>query len=330
MSGSVLKPKAVFIFHGVVASLLLSLVYFGIVSYLQSFNHAIEEFLSISYLMVPLVAGFGVQFALFSYVRYYMKSVRQGSMGVTASGGLSTGAMIACCAHHITDIAPVLGITAIASTLVAYQHLFIFIGLLSNVVGIFTILTMIQKHRIYDLNGAFAKFMHPNIGKIRNYVVAISLIVLVGFFWFSFTKQGGIAPSKIIITESILPLDITVTGTLSTSTEKAFNLPTKTLSQGGLTIKVSPYPLTSSKEVEFKIALDTHSGNLDFDLTKITLLEDDKAITYQPTGWSGSPSGGHHREGDLHFSPLSDRPNSIKLVIKGVYGFDWVFEWNLV
>ncbi len=336
-----MKPKFIIVINGIIASLLLTFVYFGIVSYLQSFNHAVLEFLSISYLMIPLIAGFGVQVALYSYCRQHLRSLRQGSVSVAASGGLSTGSMIACCAHHLIDVAPVLGITAVTSILAAYQSLFIAIGLLSNIVGILTILTMMQKHRLYDVNGAFAKIMHPKIGKIRNYALAISLIMIVIFLLFSFTQQGGPPPSNITVTEttilssntttveSISPTKITTTETSRSTAEKVITLPKKTLSQGGLTIEVTPYPLFQDREVKFRIVLDTHSGDLNFDLTKVSFLEDDQGNTFTPTVWSGSPPGGHHREGELSFPSLIDTPNSIRLIITDIYGFDWFFEWSI-
>ena len=325
--------KFKFVLHGVIASSLLTIIYFGIVSYLQSFSHAIAEFLSISYLIVPLITGFGVQVALYSYARQHLQVIRQGSASVTASGGLSTGAMIACCAHHLTDVAPVLGVAAVASVLVAYQNLFVAIGLLSNIVGILTILAVIQKHQLYDSNGAIAKIMHPRIGRIRNYAIILALIVIVGLAWFSFVRQEGITLPKANLTTTTLPPKTTeavpsITPPQTTVPETV-TLAAKTLSQEGLTIKATPYPLSFSQEVKFKLNFDTHSGSLDFDPAKVTFLEDDLGHTYAPTSWNGSVPGGHHLAGDLSFPPLAGTPSSIKLVVKGVRDVDWLFEWKL-
>jgi len=297
--------------HGVMAGLILTLVYFAIVGYLESVNHAIEEFLSISYLMIPLIVGFGVQIALYSYSRQYLSAVGHGSASVSASGGLSTGGMIACCAHHITDVAPALGITAVASALVSYQPVFVTIGLLSNAIGILTILAMIQKHHFYNSNRTLAKIMRLNIRRARNYVAILSLIIILVLTWTSWIGQENASPPNI------------------TEAEKVFRLPAKTIEQKGLVISVVPLPFFLSQEIKFKIDFDTHAGSLEFDVVKATFLQDDFGNTYKPSAWDGSPAGGHHREGNLSFPPLSGEPNSIRLIMKDVYGADWVFEWTL-
>ena len=76
--------KNKFVIHGAIVSIALSAVYFAIVSIAQGFPHALEEFASIWYLMVPLIAGFGAQVGLFSYTHAAIRSVS--SKGVATSG----------------------------------------------------------------------------------------------------------------------------------------------------------------------------------------------------------------------------------------------------
>ncbi|MEM2889411.1 MAG: hypothetical protein QXM52_02985 [Candidatus Bathyarchaeia archaeon] len=294
------KHRNKFAFHGVVASLLLVLSYFSIVGTLESFDHAVAEFLSISYLLIPLIVGFGVQVSLFSYSRSLSKAMRQGSVSVTTSGGLSTASMIACCAHHLTDVVPFIGITALTLFLTAYQIVFIIIGLLSNIVGVLTILAFMQKHKLYNPRGFLANLMQLNIAKTRNFALILSLIVvIISFAWVGLVNQT------------------------------AFVLPTKRSEQNGLAIEVTLLPFAVGDEVKFKLRFDTHSGDLNFDLTKVATLEDSNGTKYTPTGWSGSPPSGHHREGILAFPPLSNKASSIKLVLTGVYETNWIFEWSL-
>jgi len=301
-----LQLKSKVVVHGLMASLLLTLVYFVIVSYLESFSHAIATFQSISYLMVPLIAGFGVQVAFSSYIREYSRTMHQSSANVTACGGLSASSMIDCCVHHVSDVIPLLGITAITSALVAFQPLFITIGLLSNVVGILTLLATIQQYRLYDSNGALVGIMNFNVKRMRNYAIVFSLMIAISFAWTLFNNQTNIIKS-----------------------EGTFNLSPKTLEQRGLTVKVTPLSLNVSREVKFMISFDTHVGDLNFNVAQLASLEDDHGKTYASEGWSGASPGGHHREGTLTFPPLSGRPHSIKLVMKEIYGVDWIFEWNL-
>lgn len=294
------------------ASLLLAFSYFAIVSYAESFSHAMETFLSIAYLMIPLMVGFGVQVGLYSYSKQYSHMMQHGSANVTACGGLSAGTMIACCIHHVTDVIPIIGITAAASILTAFQPLLITVGLLSNIVGILTILGMIQKHNLYDSSGTLARIMRLNIKRVRNYALVLSPIAV-----------GILAGASLIIPGGILPQNIAEQG-------EVFNLLAKTIEQGGLTITVTPLPFSLGQEVKFEISFDTHAGGLDFNIAQVASLEDDHGNMYAPKSWDGSPAGGHHREGTISFPPLSGRPHSIKLVMNDIYSVDsWLFEWKL-
>ncbi len=55
-----MKMKNKSVIHGIIAGPALAAVYFVIVR----IAHAIDEFISVWYLMVPLIAGFGVQVGL--------------------------------------------------------------------------------------------------------------------------------------------------------------------------------------------------------------------------------------------------------------------------
>ncbi|MBS1270957.1 MAG: Regulatory protein AtoC [Candidatus Marinimicrobia bacterium] len=97
------------IIAGMLGGLALLVVYFGIVSFANSFTHAIEEFGRIWYWIALLTAGFGIQVGLYFYIRQTLKERTRGATAeVMTAGGISTGSMIACCAHHITDVLPVL------------------------------------------------------------------------------------------------------------------------------------------------------------------------------------------------------------------------------
>ncbi|HLD62444.1 MAG TPA: hypothetical protein VI875_01095, partial [Candidatus Norongarragalinales archaeon] len=61
---------------------------------------------------------------------------------------MSTGAMVACCAHHFTDVLPFLGLAALATVLARYQELFLLVGVLSNAVGIIMMLGVFKKMRL--------------------------------------------------------------------------------------------------------------------------------------------------------------------------------------
>lgn len=141
------KTYLKFALHGAIATLTLTLVYLTIVTLAQDFQHAVQEFTRIWYLMLPLVLGFGIQVGLFSYVHATMKNAQSATVTTAASTGLSTTSMIACCAHHLVDVLPLLGISAAAAFLSKYQDYLLLLGIASNAIGIILMLRLVNKVR---------------------------------------------------------------------------------------------------------------------------------------------------------------------------------------
>jgi len=52
--------------------------------------------------------------------------------------------MVACCAHHLADVLPLLGLSAAASFLATYKIPFMLLGLTMNLIGIVLILRRIR------------------------------------------------------------------------------------------------------------------------------------------------------------------------------------------
>ncbi len=99
-----------------------------------SWDVAIDQYQSLWLLMSLLIIGFGVQVALYTYVKAVSIHTNQNS--VAATGATSSGAMIACCAHHVVDILPIVGLTGLSVFLAEYQSVFLLLGVFSNIVGI--------------------------------------------------------------------------------------------------------------------------------------------------------------------------------------------------
>jgi len=78
--------------------------------------------------------SFGVQVGLYRYLRQILKDSLSGKIA-TGSGGFSTLGMIACCAHHLSDILPVVGLSGAFLFLGQYQDWFLALGLASNTLG---------------------------------------------------------------------------------------------------------------------------------------------------------------------------------------------------
>ncbi len=101
-----------------------------------SWDYAFTQFKNIWLWILVLDLGFGIQVGLASYL--YRQSRILGSAGkiTTANMGVSATSMVMCCAHHLADILPIIGISGALVILAEYQVWFIVIGIISNIFGI--------------------------------------------------------------------------------------------------------------------------------------------------------------------------------------------------
>jgi len=136
---------------GLLGSTLLTGLYFGIVSWAESAQHAIDLFWEDRWIVIPIILGFGVQMALYTILkkRLFAPTNSIGPSGALtgAGGATSTIAMVACCAHHVTDVLPILGLTAAATFLAKYQTAFMLVGLGTTLIGIGVMLGILNRER---------------------------------------------------------------------------------------------------------------------------------------------------------------------------------------
>lgn len=135
---------------GLAAGGTLLLVYVLILGWANSLRHALDEFVRLWPWMTVLTIGFAAQVGLFAYARRAARENGSGGVrGVAASGGTSVASMVACCAHHLTDILPFVGLAGAAFFLASYQWLFLLLGVLSNGVGVVFMLGQLRKHGLH-------------------------------------------------------------------------------------------------------------------------------------------------------------------------------------
>lgn len=136
---------------GLVGAGLLTLLYFGIVSWAEGWQHAVELFWQDRWIVLPIILGFGVQSGLYIVLkkRLFLPVQSTGPSGALtgAGGGMSTVAMVACCAHHVTDVLPILGLTAAAAFLSEYRTVFMLVGLSTTLLGIVVMLDILLRER---------------------------------------------------------------------------------------------------------------------------------------------------------------------------------------
>ena len=258
--------------------------YFLVSALLGGVLFAIDNFVKLWYWMIPLIVGFGVQIGMFFYVKEQVHAKATGQ--AAASTGMSATSMVACCAHHIADIAPFLGIATLGLFLTKYQSTFLLTGILSNILGIIYMASLMQ-----------TKYSKQKVKLLLYSLLVVSIIAVALSYYFVSKSPENIQP-------------------------KSASFQTLTSNQNNVEFKVTPLSFS-----EFQIVIDTHSVDLNFDLTKISILYDDLGNSYKPVKWGGSEPGGHHRSGILKFSEINKNSKSIKLVV--IDSTEREFDWNL-
>lgn len=143
----ILIPLSAFL----LGSAFIASFYIGILTWAQGWDYASSQFIRDRWYVIPIILGFGIQAALYSILRFRLfipvtSTGHAGSM-IGASGGTSATAMVACCIHHVTDVLPILGLSAAASFLTRYQRPFMLIGLAMNLIGIGVMLFVLYRER---------------------------------------------------------------------------------------------------------------------------------------------------------------------------------------
>lgn len=110
---------------------------------------------------------------------------------------------------------------------------------------------------------------------------------------------------------------------------------TRSDGQGAVTVDVTPLNLNNpSDQLEFDVAMNTHSVDLSMDLATLATLTTDTGVTVQATKWDAQP-GGHHVSGKLIFPVAKDGKSilygatKLTLTIIKVDAPSRVFEWQL-
>ncbi len=92
----------------------------------------------------------------------------------------------------------------------------------------------------------------------------------------------------------------------------------------GVRVSVTPLNLeTPSDTLEFEVALDTHTKDLDFDLAALAFLRTDQGEEVRALAWDGG-RGGHHLRGRLSFP--SRGPTGLPLIREGVHVLELILR----
>lgn len=131
---------------GMLGALALVGLYLGIVTWAQGSEHALELLWGDRLFVGLIGAGFGTQVGLFTYVRLLQRALARESVALAGAGtATSSISMIACCAHHVAEVLPILGLSGLAVFLVEARTPLMLLGLATNAIGIAVMLRELRR-----------------------------------------------------------------------------------------------------------------------------------------------------------------------------------------
>lgn len=133
-SRATVTPRSVSL--GLLAMLGLAIFYGAVVGLAsRSWDHLTTQVRQDWYFLTPILVGFGTQVGLLAELRH-RNHLHHGAAAAAGGAGASTAGMVACCAHHLADLVPLVGATGAAAFLIDYRVPFMLIGIGVNAIGI--------------------------------------------------------------------------------------------------------------------------------------------------------------------------------------------------
>lgn len=140
--------------NGVIAAAAMALFYVVVVRGASgSWEHLAKQARTDWYYLLAIIAGFGTQVALVSELRGRHRLSSSAAVPGTAGAGASTAGMVACCAHHLADLLPVIGAASAAGFLTDYRVAFMVLGIAINAFGIVVIARALRRAAVTDVRG---------------------------------------------------------------------------------------------------------------------------------------------------------------------------------
>lgn len=132
----------------------LGAVFVAVVAGTAGWGHLVTQVRDNWWLLPPLLAGFMTQVTLMAELRHRHRLMHTATVSVGAGAGVSGAGMVACCAHHLADLAPLAGATGFAAFLTDLQRPVMLAGLAFNVIAVAYAARLL--HRIPAMNEAGA------------------------------------------------------------------------------------------------------------------------------------------------------------------------------
>ena len=133
---------------GLAGALALVGLYLGIVTWAQGADHALELLWSDRLFVGLISAGFGTQVGLFVDLQLLQRAMARESVALAGAGtATSSISMVACCAHHLADVLPIVGLSGLAVFLVEFRTPLMLLGIATNLAGIAVMLRQLMRIR---------------------------------------------------------------------------------------------------------------------------------------------------------------------------------------
>lgn len=121
---------------GLIGAALLGLFYALVVGGVGGLAHLGQQAMDDWYWLVLILAGFGTQVALFVELRHRQRLHAELTAAAGTGAGASAVGMVACCAHHVADLAPIIGASGAAVFLTNYRVPIMLLGIVVNAFGV--------------------------------------------------------------------------------------------------------------------------------------------------------------------------------------------------
>jgi hypothetical protein len=121
---------------GAAAAFALGMVYAVVVGGVGGLAHLAQQAAEDWPWLVLILTGFGAQIAAYAELRRRRRLAATVRAAAGAGGGASAVGMVACCAHHVADLAPLIGVSGAAVFLTTYRLPIMLVGIAVNAVGV--------------------------------------------------------------------------------------------------------------------------------------------------------------------------------------------------